>query len=62
MELLVVLGGGGYLLLRSNGSDERDERIAELEREVAALRDELDAADGTDGSERDAPDGERGEE
>lgn len=63
IPLLAVLGGGGYLLMRSKRSDERDERVADLEREVAALRDEIDAADGTDGSERDAAKrGDHGEE
>lgn len=42
IPVLLLLGGGGYLLAR--GATE-DERIAELESEVEALRDQLSESD-----------------
>ncbi|GGL32009.1 hypothetical protein GCM10009037_14550 [Halarchaeum grantii] len=49
IPVLLLLGGGGYLLAR--GATE-DERIAELESEVEALRDQLSESD-RDPAERD---------
>jgi len=43
---LALLGVGGFLYLRSNASDETQERITELEAEIDHLRGELDANTG----------------
>ncbi len=42
---LVLLGIGGFAYLRSNASDDTEERITELEAEIDHLKHELDADD-----------------
>jgi len=42
---LALLAVGGFVYLRSNASDDTQERIAELESEIDHLKSELDADD-----------------
>ncbi|WP_435098041.1 preprotein translocase subunit TatA [Halarchaeum sp. P4] len=45
IPVILLLGGGGYLLARES---EKDDRIEELEREVEHLRDQVEESPGSD--------------